>query len=151
MNNPVQGQWSAWFAREFHIGVFKGGYAAAVAPASVRINAKKLSEAGQGLRHLTIDEMVSLTAAHDRADLFRVLADLLDSQEGPGAFAALAHQDVYESADLARTIDTAEQDGHLCLREIKDIQAHAKRNAQNASELLARALRLEPGEIDPED
>ena len=151
MNSAVRGQWSVWFAREFHVSVFPGGYVAAVSPASVRLTAKKLSEAGQGLRHLTVDEMVALAGAHDRPDLLRTLADLLDSQQGPGAIAALAHQDVYESADLARVIDAAEQDGRLSAVEIRDIQVLAKRNAQNGSELLVRAQRLTPGEIDAED
>jgi len=151
MNAAVQGQWSRDFARNFHISVFPGGYTAAVSHPAVRVTAKKLSEAGQGLRHLTMDEMVSLIGAHDRSDLLRSLADLLDSQQGPGAIAALAHQDVYESADLARVIDAAEQDGRLSHAEIQNIQALAARNALNGSELLARAKRLTPGEIDPED
>ncbi len=137
------------FVNQFRDG--RGGLTGATSYLGAPVDGDTLSKVTRKLRRLPLGDALWLCAVNDRADLLRSLADLIDAQKGPGAIAQLAHLDVYDSADLAREIDEAEQDGRYTPAEIRSIQRKANINASNGAELKARADRLTPGPIDPED
>ncbi|MAC89680.1 hypothetical protein [Maricaulis sp.] len=137
-----------WLAGQFHTDNFRGGFQAAAGWPDSPIKPAVLAMVGRGERRLRVGDALWLCARNDRADLLRALADLIDAQDGPGAIAKLAHSDVYVSADLARTVDEAEEDGHLSHREILDIRQAADVNLQHASELHARSQRLTAGPVE---
>ncbi|MFT6461004.1 MAG: hypothetical protein ACJA0Y_000498 [Maricaulis maris] len=135
-----------WLAKQ--LGEMPGGYEAACAWPDSPMKSDRLSAIGRGERPWPFNEGLVLLALNDRSDLLRAVADLIDSQEGVGSIAKLAHSDVYASADLARTVDAAEEDGRLTHAEIIGIRKAAAVNLQHATELAARAERLHAGEIE---
>lgn len=149
MNIDRAKQLECWLAQQFKD--MPGGYEAACSWPDAPIKKETLSLIGRGLRRLRTGDLLWLCAINDRPDLLRAVADLIDEQKGPGSIAKLAHKDVYDSADLARRIDEAEEDGRYTSAEIHEIKALASQNASNAAEVLERAQRLAAGPIEPED
>jgi len=135
-----------WMAQQ--LGAMPGGYEAACAWPDSPMKSDRLSAIGRGERPWPFSEGLVLLALNDRSDLLRAVADLIDTQVGPGNIAKLAHSDVYVSSDMARTIDEAEEDGQLTFREITDIRQAASVNLKHATELKARADRLQAGPVE---
>jgi hypothetical protein len=148
MNAEQAKKMERWLAGQFHCDNFRGGYQAAAGWPDSPIKPEILGRVAAGLRRLPVGDALFLCAINDRADLFRALADMIDAQQGAGSIAKLAHSDVYASADLARTVDEAEEDGLLTRAEILDIRRAAALNLQHATELAARSERLHAGEIE---
>lgn len=144
-------RWEIWFAKQFHATNFQGGYAAACDWPGCPISDKVLSMVGLGQRRLTIGDALALAHHWDRGWMFHALGDLADGRSGPGDIQRLARRDLYDSADLARTVETALEDGRLTSGEIHDIKKQADQNLENAQEIARRVQDLKSGPFDHEE
>lgn len=134
-----------WAARQFK--AMAGGYTAAAGYPDSPIKPKVLGEAAQGLRRLTVADLLYLCGQNGRADMLRSLADMLDEECASEGLAETAHQQVYSAADVARMVDDAERDGMLTAGEIEDIRRLAAEHANKSADLVARVEAIRPGPI----
>lgn len=137
-----------FFARQ--IKAMPGGMESACSWPDSPVTGKQLSEVLTGCRRLRLGEAVFIAAVNGRADLFRMIADMIDGGAGQGgdtSLAPLAVTDALDSADLARTVRDAEADGVRSSAEMAAITAAAMKNLQNAIEIVTRLQDVKPGPI----
>lgn len=149
MNISTAKRLGRWLAGQ--LGDMPGGFEGACRLPDAPMNAKRLTAIARGERPWPWAEGLVLLAQNDRLDLLSAAVAAAQGERGPGAFAAIAHQDVYDSADLARRIDEMEQDGRRDAWEIREVRDLANTNLINAVNVHQRAYALEPGEIEQGD
>lgn len=150
-NRNISREWERWFARQFHVSAFAGGYEAACAWPGCPIKATTLGLAARGERRLSLGDAFALATYWERGWLLKVLGDMADGKTGPGDIERLAHQDVYDSADLAREVDQAFEDGNLTTGEIHALRQRSAQNVENAQTIESRIAMLKPGPLSDDE
>lgn len=139
--------WERWFVDQ--IRLMPGGLAQVDRYPDAPIKSTALSMVGRG-RRLRLADAMWLARTLNRPELFTALANMIGEPSGPGDLVALARVDGWDSTDLARTVETALQDGHVSAADLAEIGRAVSQNTRNAARLQQRFSELKTGPLEGE-
>ena len=112
----------------------------------VGMNEKRLSERLQS-GTLFLRDFLEIAHVEGGANFLRMLADMIDAEEGTDRPIDAAMRCTEASADAQGTIRKAREDGHYCHWEVLQIQDAVSRHHAEATRLKRIVDGLEPGPV----